>query len=75
MEAAYTLLMRIVGTKNRSEVELDPVKALRRGKILDAMLNSAAAPRERRVTRGTHAYFNRLDDQRRLQAARMLNPA
>ena len=33
--------MRIVGTKNRCEIELDPVKAYRRARSLDAMLRSA----------------------------------
>jgi hypothetical protein len=34
--------MRIVGTTDRSGIELDPVKAYRRGLILDAMLAAAA---------------------------------
>ena len=65
--------MRIVGSQDRSEIELDPVKAYRRGLILDAMLRSAAPARVRGVTRGTHAYFNRLDAERQLQIARALN--
>ena len=73
MVAAYTYPMRIVGEQNRSEIELDPVKAYRRGKALDAMLRSAAPPIVRGVTRGSHAYFNRLDAERQLQAARALN--
>jgi hypothetical protein len=36
--------MRIVGKKNRSEIELDPVEALRRGRVLDAMLRAASPP-------------------------------
>ena len=33
--------MRIVGEQNRSEIELDPVAAYRRGCKLDAMLRAA----------------------------------
>ena len=65
--------MRIVGRQNRSEIEPDPVKAMRRGRALDAMLRGAAAPVARGVTRGTHAFFNRLDDERRAKAALKLN--
>lgn len=67
--------MRIVGTQNRSEIELDPVKAYRRGRELDAMLRQAAMPRARGVIRGTHEHFNRLDAERQTQAARALNAA
>ncbi len=67
--------MRIVGNKNRSEIELDPVKAYRRGLQLDAMLPSVLPPHPRGVFRGTHAYFNRIDDARMLEAARKLNRA
>jgi hypothetical protein len=65
--------MRIVGTKNRSEFELDPALALKRGRVLDELLRAAAAPVKRGVTRGTHAYFNRLDAQRQARVARKLN--
>ena len=65
--------MRVVGTKNRSEFELDPALALKRGRLLDELLHSSAAPVARGVTRGTHAYFNRIDAQRQAQAARKLN--
>lgn len=64
--------MRIVGDKNRSEIELDPVKAYRRGRVLDAMLRSAALPIVRGVLRGSHEDFNRLDADRQTQAARAL---
>jgi len=67
--------MRIVGSQNRSEFELDPVKAYRRARALDAMLGGAAAPIVRGVMRGTHAYFNRLDAERRTWIARKLNTA
>ena len=65
--------MRIVGNQNRSEIELDPVKAYRRGLILDAMMRGTLSPYPRGVTRGTHEYFNRIDAARQLQAARVLN--
>ncbi len=65
--------MRIVGSHNRSEIELDPIKAYRRGLVLDAMMRGTLPPYPRGVTRGTHEYFNRIDAARRLQAARALN--
>ncbi len=65
--------MRIVGEQDRSEIELDPVKAYRRGRALDAMLRGAAPPVAHGVMRGAHEYFNRLDAERQTQAARALN--
>lgn len=67
--------MRIVGKQNRSEIELDPVKAFRRGRVLDAMLCGASPPVKRGVMRGTQEYFNRLDAERQTQMARPLNTA
>ena len=64
--------MRIVGLQNRSEIELDPHQAYRRGRALDAVLRHAAPPIPRGVTRGSHEYFNRLDAERQKQAARAL---
>ncbi len=55
--------MRIVGEQNRSEIELDPVKAYRRGGALDVLL------------RGAHGYFNRLDAKRQVLVARAVNAA
>lgn len=75
MEGAYTYRMRIVGKQDRSEIELDPVKAYRRGHALDAMLRSASPPVKRGVFRGTQEYFNRLDAERQAQMARTLNAA
>ncbi len=72
-QAAYTRPMRVVGAKDRSEIELDPGKAHRRGLVLDAMLKSAVARRARGVFRGTHAHFNRLDEARQALLARALN--
>jgi hypothetical protein len=67
--------MRIVGRQERSEIELDPVKAYRRARALDAMLHAARPPVPRGVTRGTHEYFNRVDAARQIAAARKLNRA
>jgi len=67
--------MRIVGRQDRSEIELDPVKAYRRARALDAMLHAALPPVRRGVTRGTHEHFNRLDAARQVEAARRLNGA
>ena len=72
-QAAYTRRMRVVGAKDRSEIELDPSKAHKRGLVLDAMLKSVAAGRARGVFRGTHAHFNRLDEARQALLARALN--
>ena len=65
--------MRIVGSQDRSEIELDPVKAYRRGLVLDRMMRGTLPPVVRGVTRGTHDYFNRLDAARQVYAARALN--
>jgi hypothetical protein len=65
--------MRVVGKKNRSEIETNPALALKRGKLLDEFLRAAAVPVERGVSRGTHAHFNRLEAQRQARIARKLN--
>ena len=65
--------MRIVGKQNRSEIELDPGEALRRGAILDAMLFAARPPWQRGVFRGSHAYFNQMDAARAVEAAKRIN--
>jgi hypothetical protein len=66
-------MTRIAGTGDRSEIILDPVEAWRRGRMLDRMLAQAAPPHPRGVFRGTHAELDRLDAERRLQTARLLN--
>jgi hypothetical protein len=66
---------RTVGPRDRSEWILDPVEALRRGRVLDAMLASTRMRHPRGVTRAPHQAMNRLDDALQLQAARRLNPA
>lgn len=66
-------MTRTVGPRDRSELILDPVEALRRGRLLDSMLASTRLPRPRGVTRATHQAMNLLDDALMLQAARRLN--
>jgi hypothetical protein len=66
-------MTRIVGKLNRTEFILDPVDALRRGRVLDNMLASAQPRRTPGVTRATHRAMNAADDQRLLEAARRLN--
>ena len=65
--------MRVIGTRERTEIELDPTIAHRRGLQLDAMLRSTAEPRVRGVMRGPHVMFQRLDDARMVAIARRLN--
>ena len=67
-------MTRIVGTRERSEIILDPVEAWHRGRILDRMLAQASPPHPRGVFRGTHAELEKLDAERRLETARRLNP-
>ena len=67
--------MRIVGKQDRTEIELDPSEAHRRGRVLDRMLHATAPPRPRGVMRGSHERFNRLDDERQVLIARKLNAA
>jgi len=73
MEAAHPCPMRIVEKQNRSEIELDPIKAYRRGRGLDDTLRSIAPPIKRSLMRSTHEYVNRLDEERQTQTARALN--
>ena len=69
----YTSDMKIIGSLPRDEVVADPAEALRRGRVLDQMLNSARPPRPRGVTRGSHAMFQAMDEQRMIAIARALN--
>ena len=62
--------MRIVGKLNRTEFELDPVEALRRGAEIDRKMKLMLPPHPRGVWRGTHEFFNRMDDERALLMAR-----
>ncbi|MFN0163221.1 MAG: hypothetical protein ACKVQQ_18495 [Burkholderiales bacterium] len=66
--------MRVVGSKDRNEFELDPVRALRRALDMDRKLRLIVGPpRPRGVFRATHAEFNRIDDARRVDIARLVN--
>ena len=67
--------MRVVGSLERNEFELDPVKAYRRARELDRILPRHVPVKERGVTRGSHAYFNQLDFERAVRAARLVNQA
>ena len=66
-------MTRIVGKQNRTEFVLDPAEALRRGAKLDELVPTVLPPRPRGVQRATHAAFNRQDDLRTLEQARVLN--
>lgn len=65
--------MRVVGKLNRSEFELDPAEALRRGAEIDRKMALMLPPHPRGVSRGTHAFFNRMDDERSLAMARRVS--
>jgi len=68
--------MKIIGpNSDYSEIELDPVKAYRRGRVLDAMLRAALPPPKRGVYRGTFESFERMDEARMVEAARRLENA
>lgn len=66
--------MRVIGpNKHRSEIELDPVQAYRRGRVLDQMLRPAIPALKRGIYRGTADTFARMDDARMTEAARKIN--
>jgi hypothetical protein len=65
--------MKIVGTQNRSVIELDPQKAWQRGKVLDATLRGATTLHPRGVWRLTHAQMNQMDFERQLAQAAKIN--
>jgi len=63
--------MRIIGPNiGHSEIEPDPTRAHRRGRVLDAMLRDAIPRPPRGVYRGTFAEFARMDEARMVAAAR-----
>ena len=66
-------MTRTVGNQDRCEFILDPAQALRRGRVLDAMLAAARPPKPCGVTRATHRAMNAADDQREVEIARRLN--
>ena len=64
--------MRVVGKLNRSEFELDPAEALRRGAEIDRKMKLMLPPHPRGVWRGTHEFFNRMDDERATAMAKIV---
>jgi hypothetical protein len=68
--------MRVIGpNRDFCEFELDPAKALRRGRVLDRMLRAAWPKPARGVFRGSFEEFRRQDEQRMRAAALRLNRA
>lgn len=67
--------MRIVGDKNRDEFVLDPIEAMRRGAVLDKQMKTLLPPHPRGVWRGTHQFFNCMDDKRSAAMAERVNQA
>ena len=64
--------MRIVGKLNRSELELNPIEALRRGAEIDRKMALMLPPHPPGVFRGTHVFFNRMDDERAAAMAKIV---
>ena len=67
--------MRVVGTDDRHEIELNPQQAWRRARLGDAMFVALRTPYPHGVTRATHAEFQRLDTARMVEIARRINPS
>lgn len=65
--------MRIVGKLQRTELELDPVRAVERALQWRPNQNPGTLPHPKGVFRGTHAYFNAMDYERALAQARLVN--
>jgi hypothetical protein len=65
--------MKLVGTQNRDEFELDPVKAWDRGRALDALLRSTSPPLPRGVWRMTHAQMNQASLERQVDQFKRIN--
>jgi hypothetical protein len=68
-----TIMTRIVGTQNRDEFIRDPVEAWHRGRVLDQMLAATRLPMKHGVMPAPHHVFNKIDDLRQLEQARLLN--
>lgn len=66
--------MRIVGTSDRHEIELNPQQAWRHARLADEMFVAIHTPYPHGVTRATHAELQRRDTARVLQIARRFNP-
>jgi len=68
--------MRVIGPNgDRSEIELDPTRAHRRGRVLDAMLRAALPRPKRGVYRGTFETLAVMDEARMVEAARRVEDA
>ena len=67
-------MTRTVGQQQRTEFILDPAQALRRCRVLEAMLAQAMPAIPKGVIRAPHRILNQLDDARQLAIARRLNP-
>ena len=65
--------MKTIGNFPRDEIVIDPTEALRRGRVLDQMLKNTRPRVPHGVTRGTHAMFQAMDEQRMIAIARALN--
>ena len=65
--------MRVIGKQHRTELELNPQLAWQRGKVLDAMLVAALVPHPRGVWRLTHQRMNKMDFERQLIQAAIVN--
>ena len=64
--------MKLIGTRDRDEIELNPQEAWRRARRLDAVFAKMMPPYPRGVTRATHAEFQRMDEARMVDAARRI---
>ena len=67
--------MKLIGTHDRDEIELNPQEAWRRARQLDAVFAQMLLPYPRGVTRATHAEFQRRDEARMVEAARRIGAA
>lgn len=65
--------MRIIGSQNRTELELDPKRVVARALAWRVADNMGTVAHPRGVFRGTHAYFVAMDAQRAISQARILN--
>ncbi len=74
VRASYTSAMKMVGTQDRNEIELDPVEAYRRSRRLDMQLRGCVPQRPRGVTRATAKARASMDEAHMLLSARRVDP-
>lgn len=67
--------MKIVGSADRHEIELNPQEAWRRARLIDAMFFALRIPYPSGIARATHAEFQRRDTARMIELARRINPS